>query len=340
MTIWVVRAGRNGEAENIALDQGCSVIGWGDVPDLSQFKSKDDLRKKLSEVYPEDKPARVMNHAGQLWTFYKIIKKGDIIALPLKSRPAIAFGEVIGDYVYKSGNPEDAKHTRAVKWLGEPILRSKFDEDLKFSFGGAMTVFSVHRNNAEERVRKILSRPDTTTQQSQTVQTDVPLTELEPALDLMDTAAQQISDYIGRKFKGRKMEELVEAILKAKGYETKICNRGADGGADILAGRGNMGFEQPRLCVQVKSGDTPIGREVLDQLQGVMPKFKADYGILVSWGGFRSTVEEEARRNFFQIRLWNDQKLVEEIQETYENLPKEIQAELPLQKTWVLVEEE
>lgn len=335
MTIWVVRAGRYGEREDQALEEGYSFIGWNEVTDLSQFKSKDAIKEQLEKIYPDSQPGRIMNHAGQIWTFFKVIQKGDIIAMPLKNRPAIAFGEVTGDYLYKPDNPEDAKHCRPVKWLGEPILRSRFDQDLKYSFGGAMTVFSVHRNNAEERVRKMIAQPLA----QDRVETSDQETG-EPAPNLLDTAAQQISDYIGRKFKGRKLETLVEAILKAKGYETNLCREGADGGVDILAGRGAMGFDQPRLCIQVKSSDNPVGREVFDQLQGIMPKFQAEYGILVSWGGFKSTVIEEARRNFFKIRLWNDQKLVEEIQEIYEKLPKEIQAELPLQQTWVLVEEE
>ncbi len=70
-----------------------------------------------------------------------------------------------------------------------------------------------------------------------------------------------------------------------------------------------------------------------------MQKFNAQHGLLVSWGGFKSTVEREARRLFFDIRLWNDQKLVEELQNVYDDLPKEIQAELPLKRSWVLVEE-
>src|SRR5690606_14991330 len=146
---------------------------------------------------------------------------------------------------------------------------------------------------AEERIRKMLSQPSL---QDKVAINSESANIAEPAPYLMETAAQQISDYIGRKFKGRKMEQLVEAILKAQGYETNLCPEGADGGVDILAGRGAMGFDAPRLCVQVKSGDSPLGREILDQLQGVMHKFKADHGLLVSWGGFKSTTIEEARR--------------------------------------------
>lgn len=62
--------------------------------------------------------------------------------------------------------------------------------------------------------------------------------------------------------------------------------------------------------------------------------------IICSRGGFKSTVEKGARKQFFTIRLWNDQKLVEELQGVYDQLPKEIQAELPLKNTWILVEDD
>lgn len=337
MTVWVVRAGRNGEREEKALSENLCFIGWGHMPDLASFKNKDEIRQKLDEVYPDAKSGRILNHAGQLFNFLKGIKKGDIIALPLKNRPAIAFGEIIEDkYIYSPDNPQDARHSRAVKWIGEPILRSRLDQDLIYSFGASQTVFTIHRNDAEKRIRKMLSKP-------YGENTSLPESlddSAEPKLNIISTAAQRISDVIGQRFKGKAMENLVAAILQAKGYETDICPDGPDGGVDILAGRGAMGFESPRLCVQVKSGDSTVGREILDQLQGNIHKFKADYGLLVSWGGFKPTVTAEARRNFFQIKLWNDQKLVQEIQDHYDDLPPEIQSVLPLQRTWVLIEDD
>ncbi len=336
MTIYVVRAGKYGETEDQALEEGLCFIGWGNMPDLNSFESRNEIQSKLAEICPDQKEGTRKSHAIQIWTFLDCIKKGDIIALPLKNRPAIAFGEATDDYVYFPENAESARHAKKVKWIGEPILRSRFDQDLKYSFGASQTVFSVHRNDAENRIRKMLAEPDW----KGTIIPRENDEELEFAPNLLNAASQQISDYIGRRFKGRKLEILVEAVLKAQGYETNLCPEGADGGVDILAGKGTMGFEQPRLCVQVKSSDSPVGTEVLSQLKGVMGDHQANHGLLVAWGGFKSTVIRESRRAFFNIRLWNDQKLVEEIQDVYEKLPKEIQAELPLQQAWVLVEEE
>ena len=337
MTIWVVRAGKYGEREGQALEEGYVFIGWENLPDQSAISDREELRSVIAEIYSDFSPRKVANHTGQIWAFLKRIDKGDIVALPLKLQPAIAFGEVIGDYEYKGENPADTQHCRRVKWINDPIKRASLDSDLRYSFGAALTVFSVHRNDAEKRIRAILSKSGALPA-AKPVE-DEPYVEEEPSIDLMNAASQQISDFIGQKFKGRKMEELVKAILEAKGYEAEICPMGADEGVDILAGRGPMGFDAPSLCVQVKSGDDPVSRDVLDQLQGVMQKFKAEHGLFVSWGGFKSTVEREARRLYFNVRLWNDRKLVEELQDVYEDLPKEIQAELPLKRSWILVEE-
>ena len=67
----------------------------------------------------------------------------------------------------------------------------------------------------------------------------------------------------------------------------------------IIAGTGPMGFDRPRLAVQVKSSDSPVDVSVVRELQGVMPRFGADQGLVVSWGGYRESVVREARQLYF-----------------------------------------
>ena len=74
------------------------------------------------------------------------------------------------------------------------------------------------------------------------------------------------------------MAVIVEAILRAKGYTTYRSPEGPDKGVDILAAPEPLGFGKPRLCVQVKTGDTPIDRPTLDQLGGSMTNFNAEQG--------------------------------------------------------------
>lgn len=341
MTVWVVRAGKYGERESYALDNNIAVVGWSELGDVSKVASREQLNELMQETYPEEKAKTLINHTGQLWAFVNSIKKGDIIALPMKTRAAIAFGEVVGDYKYTPDAPYESNHTRAVKWISKDISRSDFDSDIRFSLGGAMTVFRVERNDAENRIRQKLTKQGkvSATKEAIKQQASEPTAEEAP-LEIERFALDQISEVINRKYKGHKLSHLIAGILQAQGYTVFVSPPGADDGVDIIAGQGKLGFESPRLCVQVKSGDGPASRDVLDQLQGVIQKFGADQGLLVSWGGFKETVHREARRMFFQIRLWDAAEIVRAIQETYEKLPEEIQAELPLKRVWVYVNEE
>jgi predicted Mrr-cat superfamily restriction endonuclease len=76
--------------------------------------------------------------------------------------------------------------------------------------------------------------------------------------DITLFAEDRIYDHIERKFKGLGLARLVNAVLKATGYITIVSPPGPDGGVDIVAGRGLMGFDPPRLCVQVKSSSGPV----------------------------------------------------------------------------------
>lgn len=68
-----------------------------------------------------------------------------------------------------------------------------------------------------------------------------------------------------------------------------------------------------------------------------MNSFKADQGLLVSWGGFKQTTKAEARQQSFKVRLWDQSDIVNAVYRTYDKLSAEIQAELPLKRVWMLV---
>jgi len=103
-------------------------------------------------------------------------------------------------------------------------------------------------------------------------------------------------------FSGHALAELVAAVLKAEGWVTKISPPGADGGVDILAGRGTLGLDGPRLCVQVKSQTSPCDVMVYRTLQGSMQTFSAQHGLLVCWGGFNRALQKEANQGYFSSK--------------------------------------
>ena len=139
-------------------------------------------------------------------------------------------------------------------------------------------------------------------------------------------------------FREHDLERLVGGILKAQGYRVHGTRPGPDGGVDIVAGKGPMGFESPKLVVQVKSGRGEVGVNVLREIQGTMGRYGADMCLIVSWFGFTRDLEREARSSFFTTQLWDSGKLVENLLENYEKLPDEIKADLPLKRVWIPLE--
>jgi len=88
----------------------------------------------------------------------------------------------------------------------------------------------------------------------------------------------------------------------------------------------DLGFGQPRLCVQVKSQDSPVERVVLDQLIGNMQNFHAEQGLLVSWSGFKQTIEKERASQFFRVRLWSRNDLIENLLAAYDKLDEDLRS--------------
>jgi len=336
MSVWLVRAGADGEREDLALERGLAVIGWDEIPDLAGMSSRGEVLAVLQRMRPEDKASRQRNHAAQLWAFAHRIRERDLIVLPLKKRSAIAVGRVTGAYRHRPDLPSGAHHTRPVEWLHKDLPRSAFGQDLLYSMGAFLTVCQIRRNDAETRIRAVLE----TGTDPELAEVRESGDEVEGPFDLARYARDQISEYIGRKFRGHQLANLVSALLKAQGYRTLVSPEGPDGGVDIIAGQGPLGFDPPRLCVQVKSGDQPLDVRVFRELQGVISTFGAEQGLLVAWGGFKSSVHQEARQKHFQIRLWDAGDLVDALLACYERLPDELQAELPLKRIWTLVLEE
>jgi len=224
------------------------------------------------------------------------MKEGDLVALPRKGTGTVAFGDVSGPYRYDPEAPPSARHQRPVNWIDKEFGRQRIENDIRLSLGSTLTVFQVRRDGAEQRMRSLLrgeaAKAGATPREITAADSEL------AAFDLERLARDRIIEYIGQKYRGHRLEELVEAVLRAKGFVTSRTPPGADGGVDILAGRGHLGFETPRLAVQVKSSDSPADVSQVRELQGVMRAFGADLGLFVSWGGYRGTAPRDARRDF------------------------------------------
>jgi len=264
--------------------------------------------------------------------------------LPSKIQRAIHVAEITGDYVFTPAGPNPFYHSRAVKWIGEAVPRENFGKDILYSLGALLTICLIHRNNAERRILAMRTngwKPETATAARASAAMAVPDDDGEDqsSVDLEELAKDQISRLISAKFKGHGLALLVEGILKAQGYTTYRSPEGPDAGIDILAGSGQLGFGKPSLCVQVKSSDTPVESRTLNELRGAMQSVSATEGLFVSWGGFKPTVYKQALQSFFNVRLWTQKELLENLFAHYESLDPELRAELALKRIWMVTTE-
>lgn len=350
MSLWLVRAGSHGEFETKFLTENRVYVTWDNLAiDLLKLADRAALIDALQANDPRAKPKKHVNHASQIWPFARVMQKGDWVVLPLKSQQSIYIGEITGDYHFEKSGPNPFFHWRPVKWIGEAIPRQRFGQDLLHSFGAFMTICSIKRNNAEDRLKAMKAGgwkqdPGKTGGLNKLTNTTASNGDAEDlsteTIDLEQEGLDRISAMIQAQFAGHGLTRLVEGILKAQGYTTYRSPEGADGGADILAGMGALGFGTPQLCVEVKSQDSPVDRPTVDKLLGAMSKFNAPQGLFVSWGGFKTNVQKELAQSFFKVRLWSQLDLLEALFAHYDQLDPDLKAELPLKQIWTVANQE
>ncbi len=339
MTLWLVRAGRDGENETLFAEENRVGVGLGVSEDIGQL-TRDEIAVKYRERNPEDSNARVGSRVGQLWRFSQSIENGDYIVVPFKQKRAIRIAKVVGDYQFDRTFSETVPHTRRIEWVSEEIPRTSLDQDLLNTLGAIMTVCRIHKNDAENRIlgaAGLKPFPPLPPEVSEGDGLD------DNSLDLKERANDDIERLISEKFRtadGYEMERLAQAILEAQGYTVLHSEKGKDKGVDLLAASGPLGFGRPRICVQVKSGGGKTDTFTLDRLIGTMDNFNAEQGILISWGGFTKDVTAAKAAHFFKVRLWDKQDLIDELLESYEKLNSDIKAELPLKQIWTTVQPE
>lgn len=341
MSIWLFRAGKNGEYEEKFLTEGRIYLTWNDLSiDLKKYEERETLLQKLQNLYSSEKVNTIKNWASQIYPIAFRMEIGDWVVLPSKRTSTIHIGKITGEYCFAEENGNPYYHYRDVDWFARDIPRNNFDQDILYSFGAFMTVCKITRNDAEKRIKLMAGNDWKTITTAVTTFDDADDAAPDSQTNLEEAVYDSIAKYIIHKFQGHKMEELIEEILKAKGFTVYHSKPGPDGGKDLLAAGGEMGFASPKICVQVKTQSTAVDRIILDQLGGVMHNYSADYGLLVSWSGFKDSVTREVGKQFFRIRLWDAHDVIKELFANYEKLSPSIRAEIPLKQIWILSKDE
>jgi predicted Mrr-cat superfamily restriction endonuclease len=141
MKLWLLKASGTLEDEEIILEDNVITIGGAEFPELSGIKNEEQVKKLILKKYPGMRGERSGTWAGEICSFITKIKKGDLIAVPLKTRNEVLIGKVTGDYEYRQLS-DFISHIRRVRWL-KTFPKGAFEEEYDVDLNSPEALFLI-----------------------------------------------------------------------------------------------------------------------------------------------------------------------------------------------------
>ncbi|MGD8310730.1 MAG: restriction endonuclease [Chromatiales bacterium] len=326
--MWMVRAEVGGKYFEDFKEQSIVAIGWPNLGDMSELKTRSAFSKAVAHQWPNWKKMQVAMSAGTLYRFVREMKVGDRVLTYDPSSRAYLVGAITSEYFHDPGLIEEDPNARRVDWQGE-VSRDLLSAATKNSLGAISTLFLLPEEAAEE----IESRLQGTPPPARTGESDEEETVIDELLkDIQVRALEFIKDPVNR-LDWEEMQNLVAGLLQAMGYKTRVSPSGPDRGKDIVASPDGFGFESPRIVVEVKhrAGNQMGSHAVRSFLGG---RHKDDKGLYVSTGGFTKDARYEAERASIPLTLMDIDDLVKALLDHYDRLDLETQQLVPLKKIY------
>ena len=118
--VWVVRAD-GGKYTDHFVAGGYAAVGWFD---LSSVSSRDEIRRRYVQEYPEAPSGQIANETGQLAAFRLDMGEGDYVLTPTADRGWLRYGRVTGPCIAAAGDDGCRyRNRRAVDWAAAPLSR-------------------------------------------------------------------------------------------------------------------------------------------------------------------------------------------------------------------------
>jgi restriction system protein len=322
--VWGIHAGRTGDADALFLKQNFIGLGWSKIGDLSRLRpDREAFKAKVAECWPEWKPGKIPNSAGQLFRFVHEIKIGDFVVYPSKRDRYVHIGQIEGPYKYDPNLEPGYPNLHAVKWL-RSLPRTRFKQGALYEIGSALSLFQV-KNYADEFLSVLEGKHVAPVAESD--ETVSVVTE-----EIEDTTRDFVLKRLARELKGHPLAGFVAHLLETMGYRTRVSPEGADGGIDIIAHKDELGFEPPIIKVQVKSSEGSVGDPIVSALYGKVED--NEFGLVVTLGDFTTPALNFARSKT-NLRLIDGVEFVDLVLEHYEQFDSRYKGLLPLKRVYV-----
>ncbi len=111
--IWIFAAGEKTKSWNEFYNAGIMAIGWDNVGNLENYKTKKELQEKVKELNLSDSDFK--NRVKALWDIYKNISEGDIVYVKKGNKSVVGYGIVSSKYKYDETR-DIYRHCRQVVW--------------------------------------------------------------------------------------------------------------------------------------------------------------------------------------------------------------------------------
>lgn len=328
-SMWMIRAGEGGFRFEDFKAQSSVSIGWHEVGDLSACNSREDFLTAVKSAYPQMRKGQIPNAAGQLFRYVREIEIDDAVITYSSAERTYLIGAVTGVYSFKPEFGENP-NVRAVRWMGQ-VSRDALSVGARNSLGSTLTLFKISEDVAAE-IMSLLTLGTSITESPQRKE-DIP--DIEQVEDLFRDQQLKSFEFIKDRVNSLawdEMQELVAGLLRAMGYKTRISPSGSDRGKDIIASPDGLGFEDPRIVVEVKHRNVAMGSQEIRGFLG--GRHDNDKGLYVSTGGFSREARYEAERGRIPVTLMDLDDLVKALLEHYENMDVEMQRLVPLRKLY------
>ena len=323
---WVVRVPKGDEVIKTIKNKGIVAVGFRIEKSIAHVIDREKIKELYRSARPDATEPRVAVAAGQLYRIAQVIKDGDWILTPNRSTRTILYGRVKGDYVFlKDAIGSGYSHAREVEWLGE-FSRDQMSVPLRNSIGGISTVLNMDKHGTE--LLRLMNQKSSGDELSEDVEGEG------EGLSFYDETKAQADELISdllNKIDPYDFQELVAGLLQAMGYRTRVSEKGPDEGIDIVAHPDVLGFERPRIKVQVKHRQSSAGGPDIRNLAGTLSE--GERGLFVSTGGFTKQALSEAKGKP-NLTLLDSDEFVDLLTEYYDKLDSDYRSFVPLRKIW------
>jgi len=324
--MWMVRAGEGAYLIEDFKKLNIVAVGWKELGDITgKNLSKNDLINMIGEMDPGLKEAQIRMSANQFFKFMKKINIGDYVISYNPDLRQYLVGKIKSDHKYEKDICGDYSNYRKVDWKGT-VNRDDISTSSKNAIGAISTLFEVRDFARKEILALLAGKPPLGEEIEDEVEDIDNLRE-----DVINRANEFIKDNI-MLLNWEEMQDLVAGILRAMGFKTRTTGKGSDRGRDVVASPDGLGLENPRIFVEVKHKNNPIGsKEIRSFIGALRPECK---GVYVSTGGFTKEAFYEAERSNIPITLIDSTELVNLIIQYYDNFDNEARGLVPLTKVY------